>query len=188
MWFITEHKNEPFIFVKNLFTDIDIHKIHVLGEKSEVGKSMILEGNISPIRKSKNSWITSTKDSEWLYRKITDAIILVNNNFFNYDLVAFGDLQYTVYDSEENGYYMAHTDYGFDNMTNRKLSFTIQLDDSKDYDGGELILYNTKQGICPPNQKGTIIFFPSYMLHEVKSVTRGVRRSLVGWILGPKFK
>ena len=33
-----------------------------------------------------------------------------------------------------------------------------------------------------------MIMFPSTMLHEVTPVTRGVRRSLVGWVLGPRLK
>ena len=35
------------------------------------------------------------------------------------------------------------------------------------------------------NQKqGTLVLFPSYTLHEVKPVTKGVRYSLVGWYEG----
>ena len=36
--------------------------------------------------------------------------------------------------------------------------------------------------------RGTAIFFPSYVLHEVKPVTKGLRYSLVIWVTGPKFK
>ena len=34
---------------------------------------------------------------------------------------------------------------------------------------------------------GSISFFPSYTIHEVKPVTRGTRYSLVGWACGPAF-
>jgi PKHD-type hydroxylase len=33
-----------------------------------------------------------------------------------------------------------------------------------------------------------MIFFPSFMLHEVKPVTEGLRKSIVVWVEGPKFK
>jgi PKHD-type hydroxylase len=36
--------------------------------------------------------------------------------------------------------------------------------------------------------KGMAWFFPSYMLHRVTPVTKGVRRSLVLWVGGPEFK
>ena len=36
--------------------------------------------------------------------------------------------------------------------------------------------------------KGTAMYFPSYVLHEVTPVIKGTRISLVGWITGPAFK
>ena len=36
--------------------------------------------------------------------------------------------------------------------------------------------------------KGSIIFFPSFMPHQVAPVTEGVRYSLVAWFVGPPFK
>ena len=39
-----------------------------------------------------------------------------------------------------------------------------------------------------PKEQGKLILFPSYVLHEVKPVTKGERYSLVAWITGPQFK
>jgi hypothetical protein len=36
--------------------------------------------------------------------------------------------------------------------------------------------------------QGTAIFFPSYVKHGVKPVTKGTRYSLVCWVVGPNFK
>jgi PKHD-type hydroxylase len=36
--------------------------------------------------------------------------------------------------------------------------------------------------------KGSAIFFPSFAMHRVTPVTDGVRRSLVVWMEGPRFK
>ena len=41
--------------------------------------------------------------------------------------------------------------------------------------------------ISPPQGKGTVIVFPSFMEHQVSPVTTGVRYSLVVWITGPPF-
>ena len=35
--------------------------------------------------------------------------------------------------------------------------------------------------------KGTIIVFPSMLLHKVTPVTKGIRHSLVQWFSGPDF-
>ena len=37
-------------------------------------------------------------------------------------------------------------------------------------------------------RKGTLILFPSFQLHRIAPVTKGVRKSLVVWVLGPKFR
>ena len=37
-------------------------------------------------------------------------------------------------------------------------------------------------------EQGTLILFPSYVLHEVKPVTKGERNSLVSWVTGKQFK
>ena len=34
----------------------------------------------------------------------------------------------------------------------------------------------------------SMLFFQSYYWHRVRPVTNGVRKSMVGWVLGPKFK
>ena len=34
----------------------------------------------------------------------------------------------------------------------------------------------------------TILFFQSDYWHRVRPVTNGVRKSIVGWVLGPKFR
>ena len=36
--------------------------------------------------------------------------------------------------------------------------------------------------------QGTLILFPSFILHEVTPVTKGERNSLVSWITGKPFK
>ena len=65
----------------------------------------------------------------------------------------------------------------------RKMSMSLILND--DYEGGDLILYGAgkvKQEI------GSMVFFPSFLLHEVMPVTKGTRYSLVMWFLGNPWR
>jgi hypothetical protein len=39
-----------------------------------------------------------------------------------------------------------------------------------------------------PRERGTVIAFPSCVLHRVTPITAGTRKSLVVWITGPKFR
>ena len=79
-------------------------------------------------------------------------------------------------------YYGPHTDEPYLPTGRRDLSFTIFLNKSEAYKGGELILY------MPPEKKkiklnpGEIIIYPTKYLHEVNEVTEGERMVCVGWI------
>ena len=103
------------------------------------------------------------------------------------------DLQFSEYTEEKRGFYSKHSDCGLkkslDNYVDiRKLSFTVQLTDENEYEGGELIFHLDKEEKKAPKSKGTIIFFESDVLHEVKPVTKGVRHSLVSWVQGPNLR
>jgi len=49
-------------------------------------------------------------------------------------------------------------------------------------------LYNDDKGELMDKTQGTLILFPSYVLHEVMPVTKGTRNSLVTWVTGKQFK
>ena len=71
----------------------------------------------------------------------------------------------------------------------RKLSFVLQLSSPDDYEGGNLqLLDETGTSYIAPRKKGTIILFDSRSQHRVLKVTKGVRKSLVGWTVGPRWK
>jgi PKHD-type hydroxylase len=143
------------------------------------------------IRISPVSWIRSDKpENTWIFEKIVQCIEETNNKYFNYDLKEIQSLQFTVYDSEEKGFYDKHIDTEptlIDGVI-RKLSISIQLSEPEDYEGGKVLLHVGGDPIEVPKNRGTAIFFPSYTLHEVTPVTKGIRYSLVAWITGPKFK
>ena len=137
-------------------------------------------------RKSKVSWVFPSQ-AEWLFRRLTDTILSLNKDFFGFEL--WGSIegcQFTCY-KQPDDHYRKHVDRMHNNIP-RKLSFTVNLSDPKDYEGGELWLYDSEEGLPVKKTQGTLYAFPSFLLHEVKPVTKGVRYSLVGWITGPSFK
>jgi PKHD-type hydroxylase len=71
----------------------------------------------------------------------------------------------------------------------RKLSFVVQLSDPDDYEGGNLqLLDEAGRSYIAPRRRGTMILFDSRAQHRVLKVTSGLRRSLVGWTVGPRWK
>jgi PKHD-type hydroxylase len=144
----------------------------------------------SDVRESNNTWLPYNQMTQWLYERIhqlyTDA-----NKLYNFQLDYFENFQLTNYTSENN-HYSAHVDVGtpYDN-TNciRKLSAVVMLDHPESYEGGELLVYESS--LNPVAYKapiGTMLLFPSYMLHQVNPVTAGYRNSLVIWACGRPFK
>ena len=112
---------------------------------------------------------------------------------WDFNLTAIEPIQYGEYaKSEEYSWHVdQHRTPYKDNMI-RKVSFSVFLND--DYTGGEFDLE-----IYPPQKTprfktfselpvNTILFFQSEYWHRVRPVHDGVRKSLVGWVLGPKFR
>ena len=167
------------------------------------------------LRKSKNSWIST---NSWLGGFLWHYVQKANRNNFLYDLTHIDgeSLQYTRYGVGE--YYGWHNDSGLDihykpifeevpsggTLNNdeyhkdklneeheliRKLSFSLQLSDPDDYEGGNVQLLDENNKIyIAPRQRGSIILFDSRTKHRVLKVTKGVRKSIVGWVLGPRWK
>ena len=145
------------------------------------------EINTSKVRKSKISWLYCTDDMHWAFRRITDIVLNLNERFFQFDIFGLNEgLQFTNYKAPGDKY-GKHVDRALD-MVVRKLSISIQLTDPKEYEGGELYLYENDKGMLMDKKQGTLVMFPSYVVHEVMPVTKGERNSLVTWVTGKQFK
>ena len=59
---------------------------------------------------------------------------------------------------------------------------------SNDYEGGDTLFFTSNNPVKMPKESNIATFFPSYMIHEVTEITRGIRYSLVSWAHGEYFK
>jgi PKHD-type hydroxylase len=194
-WYLEKTTNETWAFVQFLFSLEETKKIIELGKNesysSKMQPGLISENDLlnNEVRSCMLSNIKSNLDSnKWIFERITQAVNTINDQFFNFDLNEIETLQFTEYKESQNDFYEKHTDLMYQGVGTRKLSFSIQLSDPESYDGGNLILHFDNKGTNTMRGIGDIIFFPSYILHEVTPVTRGTRYSLVGWVKGPRFK
>ena len=167
-------------------------KIIDLGkDKWETGGG--LSGKIFKNRKSEIYWTSE----QWLYDLIWPYMLNANEQAgWNYDIVSAETLQLTKYAKKEH--YNWHYDGGgshnekFNNPRSkflhgnvRKLSMSLIL--NSDFEGGNFRLFGTDQKM-PELPQGSMIFFPSFLMHRVTPVKQGTRYSLVSWFLGPPFK
>ena len=160
-------------------------------------------------RNSQNAWIPTT---HWIGGFLWHYIERANRENFLYDIrnIDGENIQFTRY--EEGQFYGWHNDAGLQTHYKpvstgnrseglaqdflnekieliRKLSVVVQLSDPEDYEGGNLqILSDDDKSYFVPRQRGTVIVFDSRAKHRVLKVTKGVRKSLVGWVVGPRWK
>ena len=153
----------------------------------ETDKAEVFRKGSDDIRKSRVSWLKDKRILNLLY----DHVGLANFNVFNFHIYNVADIQYTEYLATEGGHYGWHHDINWTSNAKleRKLSVTVQLSGPSEYKGGDFVF---DECISPDakilKQKGTVLVFPSYLRHKVEPVTKGIRRSLVAWFEGPRFK
>ena len=143
--------------------------------------------NDASIRRSQIAFLDKTQYA-WLYRRLWETALELNRRFFCVDISGIeGNLQIARYDATDNGFYHWHTDFG-DVAPGRKISISVQLSQSEDYEGGDLELLYREEPAKSERSRGALIAFPSFVLHRVTPVTRGTRWSLVGWITGARWR
>lgn len=186
---------EPWCYWDGAFTNEELQKIIDYCESKDLKSGITFGGKtpeeIEKVRISKIGFHSRSPETAWIFDRVNFVLQSANEMFYGFELNGYTSFQYTTYDAEQKGNYDWHMDMNMGSPTEefepRKLSLTLLLND--DFEGGEFHL-NTGNQLTPailPAQKGRALLFPSFMCHRVTPVTKGRRRSLVVWCLGPKF-
>jgi PKHD-type hydroxylase len=146
------------------------------------------------IRNSTIRWIDVYAHRE-INTILNDYVNAVNSKMFNFDVsFGFDSLQYTEYNgnAETKQFYNWHMDCLHDNaIFDRKITAVVQLSHPEDYEGGIFEIDQVARPEFDLNKfapRGSLLIFPSYLQHRVTPVTSGIRRSLVSWYNGPRFR
>ena len=198
------------------FTDLPEDVVEIvekdLTEKfdDQMGDSRLMGDSLNKEkRNSQNAWVPS---QHWLGGFLWHYIERANRENFLYNLRCIDgeSMQYTRYG--EGQFYGWHNDAGlagqykpvsFGNRSEgiaqdylnenvemvRKLSFVLQLSDPDSYEGGNLqLLDEAGKSYFAPRKRGTVVLFDSRTMHRVTKVKSGLRKSIVGWTVGPRWK
>lgn len=183
---------EDYAFWENAFTSEECDLVSSLAKQYAPSSGTIFSesGRTEDIQTRKSSICFLSPDNlEWFYQKLSHYVIDMNSRFFRFDLWGFFEnIQYTQYVAPD-GKYDSHIDKATGAQI-RKLSIVIQMSDSDDYEGGDLEILTSgeEKPLKMKREKGTLIVFPSYTLHRVTPITKGVRNSAVAWITGAPFR
>jgi len=129
------------------------------------------------LRSSETRWLRRGELWDDLFSLLEQTISQVGWEIFEMKDLCLEPIQFTTY--MPKCYYDWHIDWSEKNE--RRLSFSVQLDDEYAYEGGDLRFQKVP---LKENQrfKGTFFLFKSEILHQVTPVTKGNRHSLVGWV------
>ena len=197
------------------FSDIPEKIIETIEEdltdkfQEQMGDSKLMGDSLNrDKRNSKNAWVPTT---HWTAGLVWHYVERANRENFLYDIrnIDGESMQLTQYGIGE--FYGWHNDAGISGQYKpvsvgnhhegraqdylnenlelvRKLSFVVQLSDPDDYEGGNLqLLAEDGKSYFAPRKRGTVIVFDSRTQHRVLKVTKGVRKSLVGWVVGKRW-
>ena len=184
------HQTSPY-FIPNAFTEEELEWIGNLQDLYPYQDGSIGANETSrfddSIRKSRIKWIHHDDRSWWIYDKLVRHIQEANRSWGFAINSIIDSIQYTEY-YEDGGHYEWHMDVGDYPQNNRKISLTIQLSNPDDYEGGDLEFWLGKEPNKAPREQGLAVLFPSYLMHRVTPITKGVRKSLVLWVGGDTFR
>jgi PKHD-type hydroxylase len=184
---------DDFCYWEGFLDDSDINHILARSEWHNHSDAQVgggFEGQVNKEKRRTNvSWMFPDQNNQHIWEKITNTIWTANRQFFRFDLRGcYEAMQLGVYTEHDQGHYDWHIDSGLEtNTVPRKLSMALLLSDPSEFEGGQLQVM--RAGVPEPveQKRGRAWFFPSYLMHRVTPVTKGIRRSLVMWVGGPAF-
>ncbi len=194
----------PYCIVDKGLSAALCQRIVEAGEAAETMDAQVVRDPENTVRNSTVSWLGLETDTAWLFDALGTIVRDTNARLWNWTLSGPESMQYTRYGPEQ--YYTWHADqrrrpYPPDDRRwpglTRKLSAIVSLSNSADFEGGDFLLEIPD---APPDQPdrrlktlveirnmGSVLVFPSFLYHQVSTVTAGHRRTLVAWFLGPPF-
>ena len=182
-------KKDPvhlYAFCDEVFTKEQCKAIIDIG-KEHTTKALTKNERKDGYRDSEIAWLYPGKEYDWIFNRISEVIVNLNERFFGFDISGLHEgIQFTKY-TAPGGKYGRHIDCEVGGEV-RKLSFTLQLSDPNEYEGGELSLIAGDIPNIMSKEQGHVVIFPSYVLHEVMPITKGTRYSLVSWVTGKPFR
>ena len=178
----------PVVAWEDALTAAELNAIIRAGDALPPERAQVAGYETSVARNNHVAWIMPGDETLPLYNRLTEIVLALNARFYRYDLTGLENFQYTIYRGEEEAHHGWHVDTGDHTERVRKLSFSVQLSEPDSYDGCDLELFASSRVDVAPRKRGAIVCFPSFAVHRVTPITRGVRKALVCWAAGPQFR
>ena len=131
--------------------------------------------------------IRRSEESATLVDFLGSIIMQINQDQYQFDLQGLRDPEFVEYRANFGHFHWHHDHAIVTEKCVRKLTMVVQLSAPHEYEGGELQVAGSPP-IGLPRERGMVVVFPAFLHHRVTGVSNGVRRSLVVWAYGPRFR
>jgi hypothetical protein len=169
---------------KRLFIKENVIPHHICDEIIAFGRNNVVQGvnkyaHLFPL-KFKSCVMPTDHIIHSLLQEVWDEA----GKFVNTDIEFVEPYELKHYSAGD--FFGRHTDnyYSLPENLDRKITMSVQLSDAEEFEGGDL----TVLGQTMSKSKGSVSAFPSLLSHEVKTVIKGERWSLISWAWGPEWK
>lgn len=197
--------SNKYVWWKNVFDFRELNEIERYCNELELRKGVIFSERekenfdvSTEYRNSEVNFFHRNEETFWIFDRFNETIDKINKEYFQFDLYGYESIQYTTYDGSEKGHYDWHMDSFIDGQIprdmggsdTRKLTVVMLLNDRNNFTGGEFQLNMGKEINAETInfERGMLIVFPSFLIHRVTPVLSGIRKSMVIWVEGPKFR
>lgn len=152
--------------------------------------ALVRDKTAHQVRRAEIVWLDDMPGAGWVMDRLIGITVAANRAAYGFDLTDFGEsAQAARYDAARAAHFDWHADIGGGMWAmRRKLTVVVQMSDPDDYRGGALDIWSGHTPQTAPRTIGTAVVFPSFHLHRVEPVTKGLRWSLTLWAHGPAFR
>jgi PKHD-type hydroxylase len=120
------------------------------------------------------------KETPYIFNYLQSAIAIEYVGL-NLNVTDVAEIQYVRY--EPGGFFKWHQDDIYrEGGRTRGLTFSINISDEQDYEGGELLVRVGENIHKLKKEAGSYIVFPSFLKHTATEIKSGAREAIVVWI------
>ncbi len=177
--------------VSDAFTKVECDRIVAAIAKMPTDEALLVGRNRDlNLRNAELVWMDDVGNLSWVMTRLIELVSHSNKHQFNFDVREFAESpQIASYDAAKGGHFAWHSDIGHGLAAGkRKLTLVLQLSDPDTYDGGDLEIRPSAHIQLANRAQGSVSVFPSFELHQVTPIKRGIRHSLTVWAHGPPFR
>lgn len=177
--------------VPQAFSVVECEQILATIASSPANEALLVGKNRDRnLRSAELVWLDDVDGMDWVMERLIKLVRTANSDRFDFDLRDFSESpQVATYKATTGGHFAWHSDIGDGPLAKqRKLTLVLQLSKPGSYRGGDLEVMPSAHVLAASREQGCVSIFPSFSLHQVTSVKRGMRHSLTVWAHGPSFR